>query len=62
MVDPDTDTDAGILCTWQHCHTDTIAAVDINAEKQQVRVPPNYGLLTIVKHVPASTLTRNVDT
>lgn len=36
MVDPDTDTDAGILCTWQHCHTDTIAAVDINAEKQQV--------------------------
>ncbi|KAL0020930.1 hypothetical protein WJX77_012438 [Trebouxia sp. C0004] len=36
MVDMDTDTDAGFLCTWQQCHTDTIAAVDINAEKQQV--------------------------
>ncbi|DBA86416.1 TPA: hypothetical protein ACH3X2_005636 [Trebouxia sp. C0005] len=36
MVDMDTDTDAGFLCTWQQCHTDTIAAIDINAEKQQV--------------------------
>ncbi len=41
MVDPDTDTDAGILRRWQHCHRDTIAAVDINAEKQQVSFPPS---------------------
>ena len=41
MVDMDTDTDAGFLCTWQQCHTDTIAAIDINAEKQQVSFSPN---------------------
>jgi hypothetical protein len=48
MVDPDTDTDAGILSRWQHCHRDTVAAVDINAEKQQVSFTPNSGFSTVV--------------
>ena len=36
MVDMDTDTNAGYLNVWQQCHTDSVAAVDINADKQQV--------------------------
>lgn len=36
MVDMETDTNQGYLCTWQQCHAGTVAAVDISAEKQQV--------------------------
>ena len=36
MVDLETDTSSGYLNTWQQCHTDTVAAVDINTDKQQV--------------------------
>lgn len=36
MVDMESDTHEGYLTVWQHCHTDNVAAVDINTDKQQV--------------------------
>ena len=36
MVDMESDTHEGCLTVWQHCHTDDVAAVDINTDKQQV--------------------------
>ena len=36
MVDMESDTQEGCLTVWQHCHTDDVAAVDINSDKQQV--------------------------
>ena len=36
MVDMESDTHEGCLTVWQHCHTDDVAAVDINSDKQQV--------------------------
>ena len=38
MVDMETDSNHGYLATWPQCHTDTVAAVDINTAKQQVSV------------------------
>lgn len=36
MVDMESDTHEGCLTVWQHCHSDDVAAVDINTDKQQV--------------------------
>lgn len=48
MVDMETDTSSGYLNTWQQCHTDTVAAVDINTDKQQVLTAGIDGQLHLV--------------
>ena len=38
MIDMQSDTHGGSLTVWQQSHTDTVAAVDINTDKQQVSI------------------------
>ena len=53
MVDMESDTHEGCLTVWQLCHTDDVAAVDINTDKQQVSCLS--GLRTADPSVPSVT-------